>query len=294
MTILIVFVTIAAWGVWLLPECYARRRVPVVTVFYATLANLIVATIVQWSRSEITPNLSAAVTAAIFLGGIVWAFSGVCAFVANQRLGLARAVGFRTPLNILTSLLWGAVLFGEFHDLSASRLALTWIACAGLIAGLLLIVRAGTGDSQPVGSSAIGWFAAATAGVLWGTYYLPIRWAGVSAWTAALPLAAGMWLGAAGAVLLRRETLRLPALRDYLLLLSCGVLWAAGNYGSLLLMERIGPGRGFALAQLCLAVNAVLSIYLLRQPPPGTAAAHRTLAGCAIATGSGALLGLTG
>lgn len=84
----------------------------------------------------------------------------------------------------------------------------------------------------------------------------------------------------------------IPMPRDYLLLMACGLLWASGNYGSLLLMEAIGPGRGFALAQLCLAINALLGIYLLRAPSPGSTAARRVLFGCALSGIGGILLGL--
>ena len=45
-----------------------------------------------------------------------------------------------------------------------------------------------------------------------------------------------------------------------------GVLWAIGNDGALVMMklENLGTGQGFAVAQLCMVVNALLSIYSKR------------------------------
>jgi hypothetical protein len=54
--------------------------------------------------------------------------------------------------------------------------------------------------------------------------------------------------------------------RDYLTSGASGVLWAMGNYGMLLLADRIGTGRGFAVAQLNIIVNASLGIYLFKDP----------------------------
>jgi glucose uptake protein len=73
--------------------------------------------------------------------------------------------------------------------------------------------------------------------------------------------------------------------------MSTGILWAIGNYGALAMMEIIGTGRGFTIAQLCVVVNAVVGIYILKEPNPKSRAARLTLVGVLIAMVGAILLG---
>ena len=77
----------------------------------------------------------------------------------------------------------------------------------------------------------------------------------------------------------------------YFRVLSTGVLWGVGNYGALKMMELIGTGRGFTIAQLCVVVNALIGIFWLKNPKPKTRAATLTLFDILIATLGGLLLG---
>jgi glucose uptake protein len=74
-------------------------------------------------------------------------------------------------------------------------------------------------------------------------------------------------------------------------LLGTGVLWAIGNYGALKMMELIGTGRGFTIAQLCVVVNALIGVFWMKNPKPGTRAARLTLLGVTIATLGAIVLG---
>jgi glucose uptake protein len=290
-TLAIALITVLAWGVWLLPA-HGLAIPPAVVTLYATLANLVVAFAVALAQPAFgaMPLRELLLTAA---GGAVWGLGGVCAFAATARIGPARAMGLWSPVNILVSLLWGAVLFAEFAHASARSLALTALATAALMVGLILIVRArGCDDASSARGGFSGALWAAAAGIFWGSYFLPIRASGSSLWLAAAPMAAGMAFAALAVALAQRATVRVPA-RTALRLAASGALWAAGNYGSLLLMERIGIGRGFAIAQLCLVVNALAGIYWLRTPSPQTPAARRVFAGCLAAALGGTALGLS-
>jgi glucose uptake protein len=62
-----------------------------------------------------------------------------------------------------------------------------------------------------------------------------------------------------------------------------------GNYG-MLLLDTLGAGRGFTIAQLSIVVNALVGIYWLKDPQPRSRAAWLTLTGCALATFGGIIL----
>ena len=59
----------------------------------------------------------------------------------------------------------------------------------------------------------------------------------------------------------------------------------------LLLVGELGAGKGYTIAQLSVVVNALVGIYGLKDPGPGTRAAYMTLFGCVLATLGGILLG---
>jgi glucose uptake protein len=202
-------------------------------------------------------------------------------------------MGIWSPLNILVSLGWGAFLFGEFTATAPVSALFTSLAVLALIGGLLTVIRAGGAAGGGASASTRGQLFAIGAGPLWGSYFLPIRWSGVPAASAVLPMAAGMFGAACILVLATRAPVRLAVGTDYLRLPLSGLMWSAGNFGSLALMEQVGTGRGFSIAQFCLVVNALAGIFLLKMPAPGSPVALRVLAGCSLATIGGVVLGLS-
>lgn len=284
--------TVLAWGTWLVPSqtvAYGSERV---RTFYVALANLAVALLVGLAAG--LDQLDLATSLAAGGGGLIWALSGFCAFYATRLLGIARAMGIWAPLNVVVSFAWGFLLFGELRGAPGSRWLL--IACAVLIAlaGIRFILFAhpesGRDDRLPRGRGGVA--AALVAGVLWGSYFIPLRAAEVSVWVSVLPLSLGIFAGSVLGVWFGRDDLRLGSGGDYVRTLSTGVLWGIGNYGSLKLMELIGTGKGFTIAQLCVVVNALIGIYWLGQPKPGTSAARRALLGVFLASLGGIILGL--
>lgn len=299
---LIALLPVLGWGTWLAVSQDVRSPNPRAKTLYAVLANLAVAALVflltgsAWDRPSFWP---------VFLGGLLWSVGGVAAFAAAELIGLARGAGIWVPVNLAVGLGWGILLFRELEGASAGLKVLTALAAAVLTGGVLLILSARKGEtpatgngagvetgSPDIGRTVKGMLLAALAGLFFGTYFIPIRASGVSAWSAALPMSLGM---AAGTLVLCLAYPAAPILArpgHYLRSGLSGVLWAAGNYGMLLLTERIGTGRGFSVAQLNIIVSAVAGIYVFRDPPPRTRAARTALAGCLVAAAGGVLLGL--
>jgi glucose uptake protein len=293
MGILYAVVTVLAWGAWLAPSQRISFGSSHVRTFYIAAANLALTFAVLVGRG--LPRETWSAFWLPFAGGLIWAVSGYCAFAATVRVGMAGASGVWTPLNIVVGMIWGAALFSEFGDLGPRDLALLVAALVVIIGGILLIILARGGRAQRSGRSlASGVLLALAAGVLWGSYFIPIRMARVSLWEASFPLAAGMFVGSAALVGLARAPLALPHRGDYGRVCLSGLLWGLGNYGMLLLTEALGTGRGFTIAQLGVVVNALIAILVLRDPRPGTRAATITFVGVLLATLGGVVLGNLG
>jgi len=308
MTILLAFVVVAALGSWiplaqLLPGTPGRSRVFYVAVGNAVFAGIALlasgANLVFGWRGFWLP----------LAGGVVWTAGNYCMFKASEAIGLARAAGTWTPLNIVVAFAWGALLFGELDGFSNARFAVLGVAFLVLVAGVLLIAGSRDGASgQPSSSSPrpgkaadsgrrattarAGLLWAGGAGVLWGSYFVPAQWAAVPAQVSDFPLSLGI-LGAALALALPAgEPVKL-AVRAASAQLGAGVMFGIGNLALLALVARVGTGTGFTIAQLSLLVNASVGVWVFHVPEPGTRQARKVLAGIVLAGIGGCLIAAT-
>lgn len=288
-SLLLGIVTVAAWGLWLIPSQNLSFSSERVRSFYVTSANLIfaiVALVVSGSRIPHDHAFGMSLG-----GGFIWYLGSWAAFVATQRLGVARAMGIWSPLNILTACLWGALLFHEFSGISLGKWLVFASALVLTISGILMVVFSQTQEKQ---RTALSWkhvAPAVLAGLVWGSYFVPLQYSGANTWSAAFPMAVGMWLGSVAGLAFGNCSLKLPHMAAYGRALASGFLWSSGNYASLLLMERIGTGKGFTVAQLCIVVNALAGVYLLKNPRPGSKPARLVLAGVTLACMGGIVIG---
>jgi glucose uptake protein len=318
MTALLALVTVATWGVWIplaqiVPGIPQRSRTFYVTVgnlAFATLALLIGGGHLDFGWRTFWLPLA---------GGILWTAGSFSAFRATETIGLTRAAGTWTPLNVIVAFVWGALVFGELDNFSAARFGLLAAALMLILIGMLLIVgsqnapaantpapavaaaldipssnstlarptRAISADTTP---SRAGWLWASAAGILWGSYFVPAQWAEVPARISNLPLALGIFAAGSVLALSKRELQRL-SLRVTTVQIAAGVLFGIGDLALLGLISRVGTGVGFTIAQLSLLVNATIGIWVFKVPQPGSRAARIALTGIMIAGVCGCVIG---
>jgi glucose uptake protein len=291
-TLLYALLTVFAWGTWLIPSQNIHYRNQQIKTFHVTIANFALALLVMLALGY--EPLTGQIFWPPFIGGLIWAMGGFCAFTATSKIGVAKAFGIWAPLNILTGLTWGALLFQEFPDRGPRTILLLISSTVIILTGVWMIIFAkGGGDrSRDRRTFLLGIAGAVGAGVLWGSYFIPIKQAGVSAWVGNFPLAIGMLAGSLVLALLSRQPLKLAERMDYPRTYLTGLLWGIGNVAMLLLVEQVGAGKGFTIAQLSLAVNALLGVYWLHDPEPRSRAAVLVLIGSLLATLGCILLGL--
>lgn len=296
-TVLLSLAIVVAWGSWI-PIGQAVPGIPQATrTLYVTAGNLVLAAValvvggyagrIGFGWREFWLPLA---------GGLVWTAGSVCAFRASELIGLARAAGTWTPLNIVVAFVFGALLFGELDGFSPARYALLGGCLVLVLAGVFLIIGsqgagAEAGAGAGIGSAGrLGFPLALGAGVLWGAYFVPAQWADVPSQLADLPLAIGMCLAALILARRRRAPIRLPAAHGAVQFGS-GLLFGVGSIALLGLVSRVGTGTGFTIAQLSLLVNASVGIWLFKVPPPGSRAAKTVIAGILLAGVGGTVIG---
>ncbi|WP_194926794.1 GRP family sugar transporter [Catenulispora pinisilvae] len=154
-TLLLSLAIVVSWGSWI-PVAQAVPGAKQSTrTFYVTAGNLVFATIaliVGGSAGQV--SLGWKEFWLPLAGGVVWALGSFCAFRATERIGLARAAGTWTPLNIVVAFVFGALLFSELKGFSAGK----YVALGGclvlVLSGVFLII--GSQGSSESGSSESG------------------------------------------------------------------------------------------------------------------------------------------
>jgi len=284
-------VTVLAWGTWLAPSQKIAFRNQQIKTFYVASANLALASVVASIQGF--NGLTWSVFWLPFIGGLVWSVSGFFAFTATHKLGMARAYGIWAPVNVIISVLWGVLLFGEMTSLTTQSLVILAIAFIVSLTGIVMIIIAkGFKDTAtPASIFWIGVISAVIAGIFWGSYFIPIKLSAASLWIANLPLSVGIFTGSSILAILSKQPISLNKKSDTFRVMLTGLLWGIGNIGMLLLVDEIGAARGFTISQLGVVVNGLLGIFILKDPQPQSRAAWLTLVGCLFATIGGILLG---
>jgi len=287
-------VTVLAWGTWLAPSQNVPMKGQQTRTFYVTLAVLVLALIASIFVGF--EGLNAVTFWFPFVGGVIWSLSGWSAFIGTDKIGMAKAFGIWAPMNIVVSVVWGVVLFGEFLETNFSSLLLAILAFLIIIGGILTIIFAGSSNEQGKKINVPGLLGAMGAGTGFPGYFIPIQIGtantpGFNMWIGTLPLAIGMVAGSSVLMLVTRSSAKLEKPSHYFRVISTGILWGVGNYGALAMMQIMGTGKGFTIAQLCVVVNALIGVYILKEPEPKSRAAKLTLIGVVIATVGGIILG---
>lgn len=181
------------------------------------------------------------------LDGFYWTLGAGLSFWAVQKEGLAGASSRWMGTAILTSFVTGLVGLQEQVQLLP--------ACGGLVLlliGLLLASRPESLQKQVQHARHFPW-RSVLAGLVFGTYFLPLHWSGVHALDFVLSMGVGVLCGG----LLMGMIVR-PAWRTGSVLwvsMGCGIAWNIANVAGLVAISILGLAVGFPLTQLALLVS---------------------------------------
>jgi drug/metabolite transporter (DMT)-like permease len=111
------------------------------------------------------------------LAGMLWAVANTLTVFAIRNVGLSIAFPLWN-INSLVGLFWGWLLFNELRGAGWGRVVAGAVAIVG--GACLLAYATSQKTSAAPGGAALGIAAALTAGLLWGTMYIPYRKAYIS------------------------------------------------------------------------------------------------------------------
>jgi len=287
-------ITVLAWGSWLAPSQNVPMKGQQTRTFYVTMAVLIMALVASIFVGF--EGLNAVTFWFPFLGGVIWTLTGWSAFIGTNKLGMAKAFGIWAPMNIVVGIIWGVVLFGEFLNIELKSLIIALLAFTAIIGGILMIIFTVGSEGSKKEISMVGLMGTIGAGIGFASYFIPIQIGaantpGFNMWIGTLPMAIGMFACSSVLMIVTGSSPKLEKSSHYFKVMSTGLLWGTGNYGALAMMEILGTGKGFTIAQLGVVVNALIGVYIMKEPDPKSKAAKLTLVGVAIATIGAIVLG---
>jgi glucose uptake protein len=183
--------------------------------------------------------------------GIIWVAASLLMMLAVKHIGLAKASPIDGSLVIITSFLWGLLFFREI----VGSLLFAVIGLVLLVVGLPLI----TVGEKKLGDRK-GYIYAASAGLLWGAIFVPIKLADTLESTyfsmAFTIFVIGMILLIVSRKFRGKEVAGGTA---------AGVLWNAANLSSFVAISSLGLAIGYPLTQLAILIAAIWGLVYFKE-----------------------------
>lgn len=226
------------------------------------------------------PRLDPLVGIGCFISGLFWGAGTLLQYRSFRMMGTNRAFVLQTAFQLSINAVVGVAVFGEWSRPGAIGFGV--LALLVILAGASLAGTAEGADAAQSGSySARGCLMCAVVGALFVANGIAPRFVGAAGFDAVLPQAVGAvvisfgvgvidWRKRAGGATPNREFFENKSLVGLL----PGVVWCVGNTALIFSNMVNGTVLGFSFAQLCVAVNCLLSVVVLHEIEGGRALAR--------------------
>lgn len=242
--------TALAWGSYMVP--FKRSKSSNLVQFQALIAlgiglsGLIISLILGYPLSL---NLFG------LLSGFLWASANAIFLVAVVNLGLARAVPIASSLVIISSFLWGGLVFNEMPQ----GFILGLFGIGLIILGVALISAIGTTATV---NKRKGLVAAMVAGLVWGSQLVPLKVGNVSTKEFFFPVCLGILITGSLIFIIKKVKIKKEAIKESLL---SGFIWNIGNLLSLVSLSIIGLSKMGPTAQSSTLVAVLWGLFYFKE-----------------------------
>ncbi len=188
-----------------------------------------------------------------FISGIVWGFGNLLSAFAVKRIGLSIAPPVWMGTGIFASFLLGILAAGESVSLiiglaGIAVLALGFFALSG-------IYGKGNSDFKGILFSLL-------AGIVFGSYLLPLSLFGFDPQDYFFPMSLGILVSGVSIFAFSRKKLESKIIPSGM---ASGFVWNIANFSSLFAVSFLGLAIGFPLTQLALFVSVMWGLFYFRE-----------------------------
>lgn len=188
------------------------------------------------------------------ISGILWAVANAISLIAILNLGISKAVPIISSLVILSSFLWGAVVFREIPNLT-----LGFAAIGLIILGVVLVSTTSEAISQSVKK---GFIAAVSSGLIFGSQLAPLKIGNLTTQDFFFPSCFGIAVTAILIALVARTKFTKEAIKESLL---SGIIWNIGNLLSVISISIIGLAKGQPISLSAVLVGVLWGLFYFKE-----------------------------
>jgi len=265
-----------AWGTFMVPFKIAKSDKLI--LFQAVMSvgilasGLILSVILGY---PLRPNIYG------FVAGILWAAANSIALTAIFNLGLSRAAPLVSSLVVISSFLWGALVFGEMP----AGMIMGFAGIVLIVLGVILSSATGNLEGQ---NAKQGLFAAVAAGLIFGSQLVPLKVGNVSTGDFFLSVSLGIFITAMMMAMVRKIRFSTEVLKEGLI---SGAIWNIGNLLSLISLSLIGLSKMGPISQTATLVAVFWGLFYFKEITKPKAKLQ-VLTGAVILLGGVIILGL--
>lgn len=189
------------------------------------------------------------------LSGVLWATANAVALIAILNLGMSKAIPIISSLVILSSFLWGVVIFGELP----SGIVWGFVGIGLIVGGVVLVSTTGEMLSRNVKK---GLLSAVLAGLIFGSQLVPLKVGNVSTGDFFFSVSLGIFVTALIIALMHKIRFKNEALKMSIL---SGMIWNVGNLLSLISISLIGLAKGMPISQSATLVAVLWGLFYFKE-----------------------------
>jgi glucose uptake protein len=231
------------------------------------------------------PELSPIVWSIGLVSGIFWTIGQLNQLASVKFIGVSKTVPISTGMQLVGTTLFGVLLFREWE--TKLTVILGSISIILIIIGVVFTSTGQKEDKNAGKSLKKGLFTLFISSLGYIGYVIIIRYFEIDGWSAILPQAIGMVIGAS-VLTTRHKPFNKYAMRNIL----TGCLWAAGNLGLLLSIPKVGVATSFSLSQTGIIISTLGGIFLLGEKKTKKQIIFVVI-GCVLIIAGGVILGYT-
>lgn len=239
-----------AWGTFMVPFKIAKTDKLVLFQVMMSAAILVSGLILSLILGyKLAPNIYG------LLAGGLWAAANLIALKAIFNLGLCRAVPLMSSLVVISSFLWGVLVFKEIPS------AVMWgfLGIGLIILGVILV---STTSSNHVQNFKKGAAAGLIAGLIFGSQLVPLKVGNVATGDVFFSTCLGIFFTAMIIAIFSRVKFSAEMIKESLI---SGVIWNIGNLLSLTSLSLIGLSKMGPIAQSSTLVAVFWGLFYFKE-----------------------------
>lgn len=187
--------------------------------------------------------------------GVLWGIGNAIFLTAIFNLGISKAVPIASSLVILSSFLWGVLVFGEIP----SGVTVGFLGIGAIILGVILVSTVGSAQSQNIKKGVV---AAILSGLIFGSQLVPLKIGHLATKDFFFPMSAGIFLTGLVIFFVKKGKLKHESLGLGFL---SGMIWSIGNLLSLVAISLIGLAKAIPVTQSSTLIAVLWGVFYFKE-----------------------------